>query len=230
MNPVGKIYGLIPKIMVEVGAITKDRSTAGGGSTYKFRGIDDIYFAFQPVLSKYGVFCAPRVVQADREERLSKAGGNLIYTFLRVEFRFYADDGSYFETVVTGEAMDSSDKSANKAMSSAMKYAFLQVFCIPTEDDNDTENSHHEPLPRAASSVKPNGPVAALKPASRSGDPLGSGAFCDACNTELIKSKAGTGYYCPKFTSLPGEHTRFAVDQLEGVINQQTQARIGSRA
>jgi len=229
MTQPGKIFSLIPKIMTEVGAITKDRSTTGGGSTYKFRGIDDIYLAFQPVLSKHGVFCAPRVVHADREERLSKAGGNLIYTFLRVEFRFYADDGSYFETVVTGEAMDSSDKSANKAMSSAMKYAFLQVFCIPTEDDNDTENSHHEPLPRAVSPVKSGVLAPSIRPQSTSGDPLGSGAFCESCGTELIMSKAGTGYYCPKFNT-GGEHTRFPADQLQGVINHQTQVRIGARS
>ncbi len=43
-----------------------------------------------------------------------------------------------------GEAMDSGDKSSNKAMSAAMKYALLEVFCIPTEGDNDSENHTHE--------------------------------------------------------------------------------------
>ncbi len=35
--------------------------------------------------------------------------------------------------------MDSGDKASNKAMSVAHKYAFLQVFCIPTKDDKDPE-------------------------------------------------------------------------------------------
>ena len=47
--------------------------------------------------------------------------------------------------------MDSGDKSCNKAMSAAQKYAFLQVFCIPTEDPpsepKDTEGQTHEVSP-----------------------------------------------------------------------------------
>lgn len=44
----------------------------------------------------------------------------------------------------------------------------------------------------------------------------GSGAFCAACGLELIKSKAGTGFFCPDFkNATKGEHTRFAVDNLE---------------
>ena len=37
----------------------------------------------------------------------------------------------------------------NKAMSTAYKYALMQIFCIPTEDDKDTENSSPEPKPKA---------------------------------------------------------------------------------
>ena len=48
-----------------------------------------------------------------------------------------------------GEAMDSGDKSANKAMSAAMKYALIEVFAIPTIGDNDTENHTHEVAPQA---------------------------------------------------------------------------------
>ncbi len=200
----GKIYALIPKIMKAVGYITKDRTNTQG-SGYKFRGIDDVYNAMQGPLAEHGVFCAPKVLKSEREERLSKAGGNLIYTILTVEFKFYAEDGSCFEVVTIGEAMDSGDKSANKAMSAALKYAMLQLFCIPTEEDNDTENNTHETLPRGT-------------PPGKVEKPPGSGAYCDACGTELTLSKAGTGYYCPRFkepTKEGGEHTRFPVEQLQ---------------
>jgi len=36
--------------------------------------------------------------------------------------------------------MDSGDKSSNKAMAVAMKYACLQLFCIPTEDMGDPDS------------------------------------------------------------------------------------------
>ncbi len=61
-----------------------------------------------------------------------------------VQFTFYAPDGSSVEVVTVGEAMDAGDKSSNKAMSAALKYALLQVFCIPTEEPIDTENETHE--------------------------------------------------------------------------------------
>jgi hypothetical protein len=40
--------------------------------------------------------------------------------------------------------MDSGDKATNKAMSAAYKYMAMQLFCIPTEGDNDADSSTHE--------------------------------------------------------------------------------------
>jgi hypothetical protein len=152
----GLIYALLPKVMGEIGAIEKTRQ-AKFGDKYWFRGIDDIYKAAQPALIKYGVTVAPSVLESKREERTSNSGGALTYTVLKMAFRFYAEDGSFVEVVTMGEAMDSSDKSTNKAQSAAMKYAFLQTFCIPTEEDNDTENSHPEPAPRQQGNGQQNG-------------------------------------------------------------------------
>lgn len=132
--------------MGEVGAIEKSRR--GDGIGYKFRGIDDIYSALQPLLSKHGVFFCPKVVDQKREERATKSGGMLTFTILKMSFTFYAEDGSNIEVTTVGEAMDTSDKSSNKAMSAALKYATLQLFCIPTEEEKDTEYQNHEPAPR----------------------------------------------------------------------------------
>jgi len=142
----GAIYKLIPKIMSEVGSIEKSRTNKQQG--YAFRGIDDIYAALQSILSSNGVFFATEVLEQVREERASKGGGALIYTILKVKFRVTASDGSAVDIITVGEAMDSGDKSANKAMSAALKYAALQLFFIPTEGDNDTENKSPDPLPK----------------------------------------------------------------------------------
>lgn len=150
----GQIFQLIPKIMREVGVIGKNRRNPQQG--YAFRGIDDIYNAIQTHFAENGVFCAPEVTEQLREERQTKSGGNLIYTVLRVKHTFYAPDGSNFSAVTVGEAMDSGDKSANKAMSAAMKYALIEVFAIPTEGDNDTENNAPETSQRKpATAQKP---------------------------------------------------------------------------
>lgn len=42
--------------------------------------------------------------------------------------------------------MDTADKSTNKAMSAAYKYLCLQLFCIPTEGDNDADATTLEPV------------------------------------------------------------------------------------
>ncbi len=140
------IFAKIPKIMALVGAVGKDRKNEQQG--YKFRGIDDMYNALNKHLADEGVFCTSEVLSEQREERLTKNGGLLMYSILKIKFTFYAEDGSFVESTTIGEAMDTGDKSMNKAMSTAYKYAFMQIFCIPTEEDKDTESYTHEVAPR----------------------------------------------------------------------------------
>lgn len=140
------VYKSINKVQDELSkiGISKDRRNTQG-SGYNFRGIDDIYNALAPALSRHGLCILPRVINREVVERTSKSGGALFYTTLDVEFDFVAaEDGSKHTVRVMGEAMDSGDKSTNKAMSAAYKYACLQTFCIPTEGDNDADSSTHE--------------------------------------------------------------------------------------
>jgi len=115
--------------MRDVEGLTKDRTSQGG---FKYRGIDDMYNYLHDVFVKHGVFSVPRVLDMKREERLSNAGKTLIYTLLTVEYTFYAEDGSSITSTVVGEAFDSGDKSASKALAIAHKYALFQVTMLPT--------------------------------------------------------------------------------------------------
>lgn len=141
-----KVYEKIAAVtlaMSKVG-ISKSRKNSQG-SGYMFRGIDDVYGALSPLLAEHGLCILPRVMSRTVTEQQSKAGGLLFYTVLHVEFDFVAaEDGSKHTVCTVGEAMDSGDKSSNKAMSAAYKYACFQAFCIPLEGDNDTENNTHE--------------------------------------------------------------------------------------
>lgn len=125
-----------------VGVVKKDRKNKL--QNYNFRGIDDMYNALNDHMAKEGIFATSRVLNVKREERPSKSGGVLIYSILTMRFRFFASDGSSVSSVTIGEAMDSGDKSMNKAMSTAYKYALMQIFCIPTEEEKDTEYQTHE--------------------------------------------------------------------------------------
>lgn len=139
------IYKAIASVSGELAqaGIGKDRRNSQQG--YNFRGIDDVYNALAPLLAKHGLCILPRCLARDQVERTSAKGGALFYTTVDVEFDFVAaEDGSKHTIRVPGEAMDSADKSTNKAMSAAYKYAAMQAFCIPTEGDNDADATTHE--------------------------------------------------------------------------------------
>lgn len=132
-----KIYSAINAIMKEIGGIEKNRKNEKQG--YRFRGIDDVYLAAQPLFSKYGVFTLPRVTASQSEIKETK-NGSMLYRILTVEYDFISsEDGSKITACVIGEGMDPGDKATNKAMSAAHKYALLQVFAIPTEEPKDSE-------------------------------------------------------------------------------------------
>ena len=131
------IYQAIADVMSDVDAIGKTKTNQQQG--FKFRGIDDLYNAIHPLLAKHKVFTVPQVLEDKTEDRVTSNGKNLIYRVLKIQYKFYATDGSFVEAVVIGEGMDSGDKASNKAMSIAHKYALLQVFAIPTEDTIDPD-------------------------------------------------------------------------------------------
>ena len=154
-----EIYQAIIGVMADIGAIGKDKKNAQQG--FKYRGVDDVMNALQPVMVQHGLFVVPEIIDQKREERQTNRGGNLIYSVCTVRYTFYAKDGSSVQCVVVGEGMDSGDKATNKAMSIAFKYACFQVFCIPTEEMKDPDAEVHTVAPReepkiAAATAKAN--------------------------------------------------------------------------
>lgn len=144
----------IHKAMV---SIAKQISEQGIGKTrkneqqrYMFRGVDEVMQAFAPLLADNGVFVCPRFSKREIIERQTKAGGALFYTVMEGEFTFTHEDGSSLTVgPFYGEAMDSGDKSCNKAMAVAFKYAMFQTFCVPLEGvtGGDADQVTHEVQP-----------------------------------------------------------------------------------
>lgn len=154
-----EIYQAIIGVMSDIGVIGKEKKNAQQG--FKYRGVDDVMNALQPVMVQHGLFVVPEIIDQKREERQTNRGGNLIYSVCTVRYTFYAKDGSSVQCVVVGEGMDSGDKATNKAMSIAFKYACFQVFCIPTEEMKDPDAEVHTVAPReepkiAAATAKAN--------------------------------------------------------------------------
>ena len=153
-----QIYALIPKIMKQVGAIGKDKRNEI--QRYNFRGIDDVYNALSGPMADNGVFVVPSMIgDAHRTEWATKNGGRMFGVALKMSFKFYAPDGSFVEAIMPGEGMDTGDKATNKAMSAALKYAMIEVFCIPTEEPKDSENDSPEVVAKVEPKMKPVAPA-----------------------------------------------------------------------
>ena len=165
---IGKnVFALMGEAMRQIGAVGKDSVNQTQG--FKYRGIDAVMNALNPVMARLGLFFVPEVLEQTREERESvkEYGGKvtktlLKYSILKIRYTLYAPDGSNISAVVIGEGMDSGDKASNKAMAVGLKYAAFQMFMIPTEEmaesDPDKESFTVTGVisePKAPEQVKP---------------------------------------------------------------------------
>jgi hypothetical protein len=150
-NQAPHVYSAICRVIFDLsheGIAKNNRNQAQG---YNFRGIDDVYNVLSPLLARHELCVLPRVISREVTEKTNAKGTTLFYTVVHVEFDFVsAVDGSKHTVATVGEAMDSGDKSSNKAMSAAYKYAAFQAFAIPTEGDNDADATTHEVAARTA--------------------------------------------------------------------------------
>jgi len=183
-------------VMAEVGGIEKKKGNneEGGGINYKFRGIDAISQAAQPLLGKHGVVIVPKVVEQTIVD-ITVNRNPWTDTFVTVEWTLYGpggvDDRIVAET--TGIGRDNSDKGVNKAMTGAFKNLLLRILCIGDPQD-DTDGHTHEtdapppPAEYTAESLEVYGRLSEVVPgsamatvlkaaAAREGKKLTAGAF-----------------------------------------------------
>lgn len=166
ITPNTSVYAKIAAVQAELAkaGIAKSRKNQTPGATYNFRGIDEVYNTLSPLMAEKGLCILPRMVGHSLSERGKTAKGNAIFSaVVEAEFDFVsADDGSIHTVRSYGEAMDSSDKATNKAMSAAYKYMALMTFAIPTEGDNDADAVTHEVVAeqrQQARQTAPAGPI-----------------------------------------------------------------------
>jgi hypothetical protein len=151
------IFELLPKVSADVGIVGKNRKNAQQG--YSFRTIDDVVDACHGSFTKFSVTVIPEIVKVMREEKPTKSGGTMMFTLLEVKYSFYAPDGSSVSCLVLGEGADSGDKSANKAMSAAYKYAMGQVLSIPFNMDDSEKDSPELGTKRGATVIHMKQPM-----------------------------------------------------------------------
>lgn len=146
------IYELMGRILAELPAIGKDQHNTQQG--FYYRGMDDVLNALNPILSKYGVFVVPDVIERLNGTRTTAKGGILYEVNLHVRFRFYGPAGDFVEASGWGEGTDSGDKATNKAMTNALKYVLFQAFAISTEEQSAMDSDRYTPEGTVADEVQ----------------------------------------------------------------------------
>lgn len=130
------------KIQEELDAIKKDQKGFG----YKFRGIDQVLNAMNPLFKKHKVVTLRRNLQSVRNVRAVQSKDGKVKDFVEVEMK--ADyvfkslvDGSEIVSEGFGEGQDTSggDKASSMATSNSYKYVIFEMFNIATEEQKDSD-------------------------------------------------------------------------------------------
>lgn len=127
------------RVMAEVQYIRK-RGTMSGGGSYKFVRDTDVIAALRGPMIVHGLALAGPVEIRNRTRGTVTTAGGKAMAATDAEFCFqlkHAVTGETENVWVIGEAQDHGDKSSNKAMAAARKYALLLGFNLTTGDDPD---------------------------------------------------------------------------------------------
>ncbi len=197
---------------------------------YDFATESDITSEIRQRMAERSLMLIPDVQSVTWRDAQTKSG---IQSVCCLMVRFTVYDGQSGETlsfVVPGEGQDSGDKCVPKAMTSALKYALLKTFMIPTGDDPERDHEAPKPsggrAPRASKSAIGPDPVTHVQhpvpPSARATIPEGcalvlevqAGQWGKAVGQVLLLDAAGV------------EH-KYAVFDKELVIAAQTACTAG---
>ena len=144
------IYEIIPLVREEVGVIRKAQE-ATGGARYKYRGTDTIINALAPVLNKYGVFTTVEDFDYNHTSTVTASNKVLTTATLLKKVTFYGPQGDSVYSICAGENSDYSDKATGGASTYAYRYALVQTFVLPTDEDDPDAKYVEKEAPAAVS-------------------------------------------------------------------------------
>lgn len=134
------IHQRIRLVMEQISNIPKDGQVDHKGGKYRYISHDAVTKALHPLLVDYGIVVLPTIESykqdGNRTEMLVKVA------FINVD---QPTDGIVMQSL--GYGIDNQDKGPAKALSIAVKMAYLKMFCLETGDpdieESDTEHVQH---------------------------------------------------------------------------------------
>lgn len=144
-GPAKSLTEAVCRVMEQVSYVQKDKQMTGGGS-YRYVSVEAVIDKLRPEMIRQQLAMFPVSVQPLTVESFEGRNGGrqnrtqVIYTF---ELR-HAGSGESQVITTIGEAIDVGDKSSNKCMTAARKYALILAFNIETGNDPDDTPSHEQ--------------------------------------------------------------------------------------
>ncbi len=135
------IYQRLNRVMKCVKTIYKDGTNSH--QKYKFVSHDNVSKALHDPLCDNGIMMIPTVKSYEID-------GNKITVVMQVSFTNIDDPSEKVTVESIGLGIDNQDKGIGKAISYAMKYCMLKMFCLETGDDVDNDSVSHKPEPNRA--------------------------------------------------------------------------------
>lgn len=127
-----------PNILQRINAVMKEldylQKEKKSGMQYSFVSHDKVTGAIRPLLVEHGIACWPSAMEVKQE-------GNRTQLQCKIVFASIDDPADCIEVESIGYGIDSQDKGPGKAISYAVKYAWLKTFALETGDDPDNDQN-----------------------------------------------------------------------------------------
>lgn len=235
---ISNIYSALNEVMKQVGYVQKMKAAR---LNYTYAGEAALISAIRPHFVEQGIVVHPLEVKTINQDNYMTSNNNLMNrTAVIMVYRFtHAESGTFIDVAVTGEGSDVGDKSANKALTGAYKYALRQTLMIETGDDPDqfpsdvqaerqtTTNGQRKPVAKAK--VEPPMPTAAMKKHFHAIGVKIYGDLWDDKRPELTKAISGKRKDGPVVTS-SNELFRAEMQELINGMSDKLNARTKQEA
>jgi len=141
-----KAINVIRKSILANGGIQKTHKNET--MNYMYASFEDFNNAISPLLVEHDLLFFGSIESSSVSEYLTKKKDIMFKSVVHIRYTWFSViDGSFFESIVIGEANDSADKASQKALTIALKNLFTQTFSIPTTGDHAEYENNHQPEP-----------------------------------------------------------------------------------
>lgn len=130
------IYQRINQVMSEVESVQKESKKVN--NQYTFVSHDAVAAALHKPMVRAGIAMIPTIASLEQD-------GNRTVAKMDISFVNIDNPDDKVTVNYVGYGIDQSDKGIGKAVSYAVKYALLKVFCLETGDDVEKDNTEYKP-------------------------------------------------------------------------------------